>query len=101
MTVYIAGPITGVEDYEERFAEAARILIEMGHTVINPAGIRHVIAGDGADYHMIMRADKKLLEIADAICLLPGWEASKGAQAEYQMATRLDKVIMPAKEVEG
>ena len=36
MKLYIAGPITGVPDYEERFKKAEEDLKAMGHTVINP-----------------------------------------------------------------
>lgn len=37
--IYIAGPITGVADYKERFAEAERFLREVwpGATIFNPA----------------------------------------------------------------
>lgn len=36
MKLYIAGPITGVPDYAERFKRAEEDLKAMGHTVINP-----------------------------------------------------------------
>ena len=37
MRVYIAGPITGIMDYKEKFIKAEKQLKEMGHIVINPA----------------------------------------------------------------
>ena len=36
---YIAGPITGVDDYRERFREGKRKLKKMGFTVLNPADL--------------------------------------------------------------
>lgn len=37
MRVYISGPITGTEDYMERFAKAEEKLTAAGHQVYNPA----------------------------------------------------------------
>ncbi len=37
MKLYISGPITGTDDYMERFAAAQKELEEEGWTVINPA----------------------------------------------------------------
>ena len=37
MKIYIAGPITGCDGYEKKFAEAERVLKEQGYIIINPA----------------------------------------------------------------
>ena len=37
MIIYIAGPITGVTDYKEKFDQAEHQLTELGHKVLNPA----------------------------------------------------------------
>ena len=39
MKIYIAGPITGVVDYREKFAVAERELAKRGHVVLNPAAL--------------------------------------------------------------
>jgi nucleoside 2-deoxyribosyltransferase len=79
--IYIAGPIAGVPDFEERFAAAEHEIAELGHTVINPAvmplGLR------SADYMRISLAE---LEAADAVALLPGWALSGGTQIEVLYA---------------
>jgi nucleoside 2-deoxyribosyltransferase len=92
MVVYLSGPITGVPDYKSKFAAAGQLLIDAGCVVINPAEMDNVIKADGGvPDGVYMNADIRLLEAADAIALLPGWENSKGAKAEWLKAVRLGK----------
>lgn len=37
MRIYISGAITGTEDFRERFLEAEKELIVVGHDTVNPA----------------------------------------------------------------
>ena len=37
--VYISGPITGIDDYMERFSNAEKELKEQGLSVVNPAKV--------------------------------------------------------------
>jgi hypothetical protein len=37
MKLYISGKITGDENYQEKFAEAERRLVDAGYEVVNPA----------------------------------------------------------------
>jgi hypothetical protein len=91
MRIYIAGPMTGLPElnFPAFAAEAAR-LRAMGHTVLNPAEIN-------PDKHMTwqecMRTDIAALVTCDAIQLLPGWMASKGATLEHHIAERLGLII--------
>ena len=98
MIVYISGPMTGVPDYMERFQAAADLLIAKGHTVVNPANMEQVIDGE-ISYDRILAMDIALLEHCDAICLLPGWQRSKGAKAERVRARELRLVEMEAMDV--
>lgn len=88
MIVFISGPIAGVADYKERFQTAADLLIAQGHTVVNPANMDSVVDGE-LTYKKILEMDKKLLECCDAICMLPGWEKSRGAKLERSRALEL------------
>lgn len=98
MIVYISGPMTGVPDYKDRFQTAADLLISQGHTVVNPAGMTHVIDGE-IDYSTMLEIDLAILAQCDAICLLPGWQYSKGAKAERVRARELRLVEMEAMDV--
>lgn len=83
MKVYIAGPITGNPDYMREFAEAERRLLALGHGVMNPAWVRETAEFSYEDYRAVSQA---MLERCDAICLLPGWEGSRGAREELAWA---------------
>ena len=80
MKIYIAGPITNNPDYEKQFAEAEEKLLSQGHLVINPA------KNPGTCYKDYLDIGLCELMKCDAICLLPGWEESKGARLENHYA---------------
>lgn len=86
MRVYIAGPITGVIDYKEKFRKAEERIKEMGHIVINPAYLP-----DGLNNYM--HICKAMIDQADAIVFLNGWRKSKGACEEYEYAIDTKKQI--------
>lgn len=99
MIVYLSGPITGVPDYKERFAAAATLLLDQGHTVVNPANLVGSVIEGSIPNERIMRMDLALLSACDAICLLPGWEMSRGAREERVRAKELRLVEMEARDV--
>jgi hypothetical protein len=85
MTVYIAGPMTGYPELNyPAFNAAEEKLIQRGHTVLNPANLPD--CGSWAGY---MRLSIPMVCQADVIWLLPGWERSKGACLELQVACAL------------
>jgi len=93
MKVYISGPITGHPDYMERFSEAEEKLKEQGHEVINPAKVNaNLPASTTYDQHMTL--DYIMLDMADAVCMLSGWDKSKGACIEYGYALAKGKIII-------
>lgn len=80
--VYISGAIA-YHDLAERKA-AERELAEMGFAPVNPFdnGVPQE-----AHYTHHMRADIGLLVGCDYIYMLRGWELSKGAKLEHDVAT--------------
>jgi hypothetical protein len=85
--LYLAGPITGVPDYKERFAEAERDFSEH-YDVINPARIL-----EGVDDRDCLPLCLRLIDRADSVVLLPGWRSSMGAVTEALYAVRQGKDV--------
>lgn len=115
MNIYIAGPMQGVPNFNyPAFHRAAAILRAAGHHCFNPAERdiqRHggvdisqgnetgdrVLAekAHGFDLNAALADDTQYICMqADAIMMLPGWEASKGAFAEWALARALGRAII-------
>ena len=90
MKVYIAGPISGVPDYKERFAEAERFLKGQGYDVVNPA----LTENSEYSYKDYIDSGLRQLSECDALCTLPGFENSKGALLERAYALVTCKPVM-------
>lgn len=89
--VYLAGPMTGYENFNfPAFNAAAQRLRTEGFDVVNPAD--HGIV-DGAEWADYLRFDLEKLAQCESIALLPGWEASKGANLEVSVAQKLGMVV--------
>lgn len=84
--VYLAGPITGVPNYWEAFERMDDYLSSMGWTVLSPA--RHPQGLTNADY---MRIDFAMIDTADVVLFLPGWQNSPGAKLEKHYCEYIDK----------
>ena len=94
--VYLSGPMTGIEprEYRRRFREAEAILRRHGYGCINPCRVwpcrfpwlyrlMNALLGRRLTYAVILAYDLILLMTrADGIAMLPGWQASRGAQIE-------------------
>jgi hypothetical protein len=83
--IYLSGPITGREEkeYKADFNNAELYLTGLGYDVINPTSEVVIENGSWEDY---MKRDLVLLLRCDYIYLLDGWEYSKGARLEYNIA---------------
>lgn len=99
-TVYIAGPMTGIEDFNyPAFNIATEILRARGLEVLNPADTeQYNDTGKPQEWTWYIRHAIRLVSHADGIALLPGWEASKGATLEHQIGTALGLDIRPIEE---
>lgn len=85
--IYIAGPMTNMPALNfPAFRRAAADLRGQGHEVVSPAEIN---SDPKAAWLDCMRADIKQLVDCDAIALLPGWQASRGASLEAHIAEKL------------
>lgn len=89
MKIYIAGPITGCDGYEKKFAEAERVLKEQGHIIINPAMLPEGL-GDCDTYMGICFA---MIDVCDAVVMLDGWKKSFGSCREWGYAFGTDKLV--------
>ncbi|HCM1844671.1 TPA: DUF4406 domain-containing protein [Salmonella enterica subsp. diarizonae serovar 16:z10:e,n,x,z15] len=86
MKIYIAGPMSGLPNFNrDRFNEVSRLVVESGNTPLNPA-----ILPDGLPERDYMAVGIAMLQCADAIYLIEGWEKSKGARAEKALADKLN-----------
>lgn len=87
MIIYIAGPITGIFNYKEEFFKREITLRNMGHIVINPS---YLPAGL-CNYMPICKA---MIDQADAVYFMSGWENSIGANEEHKYAKEKNKQII-------
>lgn len=98
--IYIAGPMTGYEDFNyPAFNAAAHDLYALGHDVLNPVDLEHLnVTGKPQTWKWYIRHAIGMVARADGIALLPGWEQSKGAVLEHAIGVALDLDIRPLKE---
>ena len=89
MKIYISGQISGLplDEVKAKFHDAEQQIIERGYEAVNPLK-------NGIPDSEPMAADIVLLLDCDAIYMLPGWEASKGATLEKNIAERTGKKII-------
>lgn len=84
-TLYIAGPMSGMPDFNRpAFNTAAAKLRDAGYQIINPAETE-LHPGSWLQY-MAHGIDRLLA--ADGIALLDGWMLSQGAKLEIAIAER-------------
>ena len=114
MRLYLAGPMRGIPEFNfPAFHAAAARLRAQGHMVFNPAekdNERHGInfaegntagsieqARDQHGFSLRVALGEDLdwiCEHAEGIALLPGWELSNGARAEWATAVALSLTII-------
>lgn len=90
--VYLAGPISGTTDYVERFAEAKKVVEQLNKDleVVNPVEDAPL----NASYREYINLGLAKLMTCDFICMLRGYEDSKGARAELAYARAVDMPVI-------
>ena len=89
MKIYIAGPITGTPDYKDTFSQAEKDLQHRGYMVMNPT-----VLPEGFEHEEYMRICYAMVDVCDAVYMLPNWERSKGAQLEFLYAQEEGKLVV-------
>lgn len=84
--IYIAGPISGVDEYWKPFEEAEDELTARGYIVLTPTRLPYNIDNDKA-----MKICLAMIEQADAVFFLPGWNMSIGANLEMHYCKYVGK----------
>lgn len=89
--VYIAGPMTGLADFNyPAFQEAGFELALRGYEVLNPVQIENWnTLGRPQAWDWYMRHAIAMVLRAEGIALLPDWEKSRGARLERTIASEL------------
>lgn len=99
MRLYIAGPMTGLPDFNyPAFFKAAEDLAAIDHEPINPARQRPDVAYQGAKWIDYMRLSLRDIADCEGIATLDGWENSRGARIEVGLARDLDLPVRPVGE---
>ena len=87
-TIYIAGSMRNDPNYKTKFDAAESYLNWKGWTVLNPACLPK-----GLHPHSYMPICLAMVDAADAIVLLEGWQESHGARIEGEYAGYHGKMI--------
>ncbi len=89
MKIYIAGKITGEQDYRKKFAEAEKLLVSQGNKVMNPA-----VLPEGFEYDDYMKICFAMIDVCEAVFMLLDWKDSTGAKEELGIAIEKKKAII-------
>lgn len=84
--IYIAGPITGVENYWEAFEQAEDDLAACGCIPLSPARLP-----EGMTKAQYMRMCFSMIDSADAVLFLHGSDKSEGALLEFAYCDYIGK----------
>lgn len=88
LKIYIAGKITGDENYKAKFEEKQKELEKQGHIVLNPATLPKGMSNE--DY---MRICFAMIDVADIVYFLDDWKDSEGAKLEFDYCYYTGKEI--------
>lgn len=95
--IYISGPMSGINRFNfPLFNRTAVRLRNMRWEVVNPVEVNPDTSTCWLD---CIAADLKAMVDCTAICLLPGWEKSFGAQIEHLAAQKMGMTVYLAEDL--
>lgn len=92
--IFISGPISGTDDYMERFAEAEEHLKAEGYLPINPTVFSQHLLNAEFGWEEFMDVTMALLKQCDSIYMLDGWKNSVGACCEIRFAAEHQYTVL-------
>lgn len=103
MKIYVSGPIsngetstaTVIRNNKEAFTKETARLRALGHEVTNPCENPNP---DGT-WQEHLRVDLAQVCGSDTLCLLPGWEKSRGSRLEVFVALELGLDVVNSEDV--
>jgi len=110
MKIYVAGPMTGLPEWNyPAFNAAAAELRAAGHEVVNPAemgekyGTPDELAADLYKMAGLVVEELDALAVCDAIYLLSGWQRSRGTRKELKVALdhKFEIIVAPVEKKGG
>lgn len=92
--VFLSGKVTNYnDDYKKDFAVAEEYLTRRKYVVLNPSRINELSCEKLTD-KKYMQVCYRLIDIADIVFMVSGWNTSKIANAQLTYAKSLGKRIM-------
>ena len=96
--LYLAGPVTGmVDDNRHAFSRWAAYLRHLGWHVVVPVELPEPLPN--ATWHDWMRICLPHVLECDVVAMLDGWEDSRGARLEYDVARGIGTPVVRVKDV--
>lgn len=106
-TIYVCGPMRGYPNHNfDAFDTSERLGISLGYNVISPAAMDRLdcdetkCLSDVEKQRMYAKRDLDAIFNSDAIAVLPGFQKSIGAMAEFSLARWLCLPILDARTFE-
>lgn len=100
LNVYLSGPITGTEDFKDRFEFGEiKVYQKFGDNAraINPVKIAEQLP-ESITYDEIMQICFDTIRACDVLLLMPGWQKSMGCNQEYGYAIGIGKEVVKWEE---
>ena len=97
--IFISGPISGIDNYEDNFNNAEEYLKSLGFiNIINPTKIMKALP-KGIEYEKALKIDLAMVEQCKYIYMLNGWQDSNGANQEIACAAQEGLIIFYQDEI--